>query len=174
MDSNIGILRNKIASYCETGAPFDLRKALQYYVVDVLGELAFSQSFGAQEASDDEHVPPVIEHSLLAAVTGAWPAMTFKLKKWLPLVPIRSLQRLFQGRQACADLAAKCVAKRLQELEKVSGNEDADPSKRKDLLTSLILARDPDTGEKLTQIDLQTEAFGFMYCSLSCQFHCAF
>lgn len=145
MDSNISILKNKIATYCGNGTPFDLKEALHYYVIDVLGELAFSQSFGAQEANDRDHVPPVQEHSLLAAATGAWPAMTGTLKKWLPLVPMESLQKLFQGRQACADLASKSVAARLQDLEKVKDDDNAASNQRKDILTSLIMARHPDT-----------------------------
>lgn len=161
-DSNICILKNKISTYCKSGTPFDLKEALQYYVIDVLGELAFSQSFGAQEANDRDHIPPVKEHSLLASATGAWPAMTFTLKKWLPMVPMQSLQKLFRGRQACADLASKSVAARLRDLEKVKEDSGAASNQRKDILTSLILARHPDTGEKLTQTDLETEAFGFM------------
>ncbi|KAJ9663192.1 hypothetical protein H2198_000953 [Neophaeococcomyces mojaviensis] len=162
LDTTIAILKQKLARYASTGEVFDLKKAFHYYVIDTLGELAFSQSFGVQQADDESLVPPVKEHSLLAAATGAWPAMRFRLKRWLPLVPYKPLQDLFRGRQACADLASRCVQKRLRDLADIKDDESAVRSQRKDILTSLILAKHPDTGERLTEIDLETEAFGFI------------
>lgn len=159
LDENIKILKAKLSGYCDRGEVFDLKKLLHFYVIDVLGELAFSQSFGVQMADDESLVPPVVEHSLLAAATGAWPAMTFRLKRWLPKLPIQSLRKLFEGRAACAALAASCVRSRVAALRDV---KEGDTAQRKDILTSLILAKHPDTGEKLTQADLEAEAFGFM------------
>lgn len=160
IDSNVQILKDKLVHLCATNEPFDLKKVLHYYVIDVLGELAFGRSFGLQISEDESQVPPVVEHSLLAAATGAWPAMTKVLKKWLPKLPSRTLRGLFEGRATCAALAARCVQKRMEALKGAEGL-DATPS-RKDILTSLILAKDPSTGEHLTQDDLETEAFGFM------------
>ncbi|KAL2816661.1 cytochrome P450 [Aspergillus granulosus] len=160
LDLNIAILKAKIRAHATTGHPFDLKKVLHYYVIDVLGELAFSQSFGVQEADDESLVPPVIEHSLLAAVTGAWPAMTMTLKRWLPCVPHKGLQKLLAGRKACADLASACVQRRLKGLEE--GAEAGDGEERKDILTNLIKAKHPETGARLTPVELETEAFGFI------------
>ncbi|KAG8164080.1 hypothetical protein KVR01_005998 [Diaporthe batatas] len=165
LDENILILRRKIAGYVDRGEAFNLKQLIQFYVVDVLGELAFSQSFGIQVADDDSLVPPVIEHSLLAAVTGAWPAMTLTLKKWLPKIPHGGLQTLFKGRAACASLASRCVKRRIAALEEELAKGTAH-EQRKDILTNLILAKDPETGRSLTQTDLETEAFGFMYVPL--------
>ena len=162
LDYNIQILKRRISNYCESDQPFDLKKLLQFYAVDVLGELAFSQSFGVQESDDESRVPPVVEHTLLASVTGAWPAMTFTLKRWLPKVPSKALRKLFQGRAACAALAATCVRRRVAALEEAKQIDDEAKSERKDLLTSLIFAKHPDSGDRLTQADLETEAFGFM------------
>ena len=161
LDANIRILRDKIEAYAENGEEFDLKQVLQYYVIDVLGELAFSQSFDVQKSNDHSRVPPVVEHSLLAAVTGAWPNMTVTLKKWLPMIPHKGLQDLFAGRRACAALASKCVQARL---DQVRGKRDSAQAsnERKDILTNLILAKHPDTGASLTQTELETEAFGFM------------
>jgi cytochrome P450 len=70
---------------------------------------------------------------------------------------------LFEGRAAVAKLAATCVQERLTALRNAKDlDDDAAAPERKDLLTSLILAKDPDTGERLSQIDLEAEAFGFM------------
>lgn len=159
LDANIGILRSKIDTHIARGETFDLKKLLHYYMIDVLGELAFSQSFGVQLSDDESLVPPVVEHSLLAAATGAWPAMTHSLKKWLPLVPHQGLRNLFAGRKACADLASDCVKRRL---DAQKGEEDAIETTRTDILTSLINAKHPDTGKRLKQQELETEAFGFI------------
>lgn len=161
LDLNMKILREKIARHAVANEAFDLKKAFHYYVIDTLGELAFSQTFGVQIADDEALVPPVVEHSLLAASTGAWPSMLPTLKKWLPSVPLQSLQKLFAGRRACANLASRCVQRRLLEVREAK-DDGASGSQRKDILTNLILAKHPDTGEPLTQTDLETEAFGFM------------
>lgn len=162
LDANIKILRAKISSFASRDEAFDLKKILQYYVIDTLGELAFSQTFGVQASDDETRVPPVIEHSLLAAVTGAWPMMTAHLKRWLPLIPHKGLQALFKGRKACIDLASRCVNLRLHAIRPKDGSS-SDSLERKDILTNLIMAKHPETGESLTQTDLETEAFGFMY-----------
>lgn len=90
--------------------------------------------------------------------------MTARLKKWLPLIPHRGLQALFNGRKACAELASRSVSIRLNAIRSKDGSNDM-TSERKDILTNLIMAKHPDTGEHLTQTDLETEAFGFMYVS---------
>lgn len=161
LDQNIKLLKKKILHHCVSGDSFDLKKLLHFYVIDALGELAFSKSFGVQESGDESRVPPVVEHSLLAAVTGAWPSMTQVMKRYLPLVPHAQLQKLFKGRQACADLAHQSVQRRLDDV-RCQKEQDQDTAERKDILTNLILAKHPDTGERLTQTDLETEAFGFM------------
>ncbi|EDP89834.1 hypothetical protein HBH56_212230 [Parastagonospora nodorum] len=162
LDANVKILTDKLAGYCDRGEVFDLKKLIQFYVVDVLGELAFGQSFGIQESGNESQVPPVVEHSLLAAVTGSWPAMTVTLKRWLPKVPSRTLRRLFEGRAAVVKMASACVSHRMAAMQDAKQGNDAASATRKDILTSLIKAKDPENGERLTQADLQTEAFGFI------------
>ncbi|POS69760.1 isotrichodermin C-15 hydroxylase [Diaporthe helianthi] len=160
LDENVLILRNKIAGYADRGETFNLKQLIQSYVIDVLGELAFSQSFGIQVADDESMVPPVVEHTLFASTIGAWPAMTSTLKKWLPKIPRKGMQTLFKARAACASLASRCVKRRIAALEEEKAN--GTDEQRKDILTNLILAKDPETGENLTQSDLETEAFGFI------------
>lgn len=164
LDTNIKIMRQKIRNHAEKEEVFDLKKVLHYYTIDVLGELAFGQSFGAQLSDDEALVPPVVEHSWLAAVTGSWPSMTATLKRWLPLIPHSGLQKLFRGRAECVDLAARSVQQRMDALQqtKMDELESSIGSRRKDILTSLIQATDPETGAHLRQVDLETEAFGFM------------
>ncbi|KAF4893591.1 Benzoate 4-monooxygenase [Colletotrichum viniferum] len=160
LDDNVKILRDKITKLARDGEAFDLKKLLQYYTIDVLGELAFSRSFGAQISDESETlVPPVVPHSLLGSTTGSWPAMTQMLKKRLPAIPHGGLRWLFEGRAKCARLAAECVERRLGEVDR---DAEKGSMRRTDLLTNLISAKHPDTGERLAKSDLEAEAFGFI------------
>ena len=162
LDLNIKFLTDKISSYATDGKAFDLSELIQFYIVDVLGELAFSQSFGLQETGDASRGPRVAEHVFLASTIGAWPAMTATLRRWLPWVPLGSLQRLLGSRQKVIDMARECVGRRLQDLEQARQDDVLAAEQRKDILTNLILARDPDTKERLSRTLLETESFGFM------------
>jgi hypothetical protein len=162
IDANVTILKDRISQEAVAERAFDLKSFLHYYVIDVLGDLAFSKSFDLQLTNDTSRVPPVKEHTLLASATGAWPAMLYWLKWFLPYLPIPAVQKLFNGRRDCAKLASNCVQHRLIEVQASENAKNVSVPQRKDLLTSLILAKHPDTGENLTQTDLETEAFGFM------------
>ena len=161
MDDNIALVRSRIAHYSKIGQAFDLKELIHRYIIDVLGELAFSQSFELQNTGEMSRAPPVKRHTLLGSVMGSWPSMIHWLKWVLPKLPIAPIQNLFEGRRQCAQVAADCVQRRLAQVktEETTGS-DAPP--RKDLLTTLIRAKDPDTGARLTQTDLETEAFGFI------------
>ncbi|RNJ56533.1 hypothetical protein D7B24_007138 [Verticillium nonalfalfae] len=156
LDANVKLLRHKIAGFARDGRPFDLKKLLHYYTIDVLGELAFSHSFGVQVSGDESLVPRVVPHTLLGSVTGAWPSMTQRLKRWLPLVPHAGLQDLFRSRAEVTRLASECVERRLGQVKEQGAGH------RPDILTRLIQAENPDTGEHLPRIDLEAEAFGFL------------
>lgn len=162
IDENLAILQRKISQEAVSGRPFDLKQFLHYYVIDVLGDLAFSKSFDLQLTNDTSRVPPVKEHTLLGSAMGAWPAVLQWLKWSLPRLPIPTVRSLVNGRRECAELASRSVQRRLQEVRTSEQQKGASVAQRKDLLTSLILAKHPDTGEHLTQADLETEAFGFM------------
>ncbi|KAK5046125.1 hypothetical protein LTR84_008582 [Exophiala bonariae] len=162
IDENLSILMQKISEEATAERTFDLKKFLHYYVIDVLGDLAFSKSFDLQITNDTSRVPPVKEHTLLASATGAWPALLQSLKWLLPRLPIPAVQGLVNGRRDCAELASRSVQRRLQELQTSQDQKEVSLPQRKDLLTSLILAKHPDTGKHLSQTDLETEAFGFI------------
>ncbi|ENH72102.1 Pisatin demethylase [Fusarium oxysporum f. sp. cubense race 1] len=74
------------------------------------------------------------------------------MKKVLPFIPIPWLQRLFNARAQLRKLTAACVRQRI----------DAGSIDRKDLLSCLLVAVDPDTGSKLTELDINTEAFAMI------------
>ncbi|CRK36878.1 hypothetical protein BN1708_007223 [Verticillium longisporum] len=156
LDANVKLLRHRIDGFARDGRPFDLKKLFHYYTIDVIGELAFSRSFGVQVSHDESLVPRVVPHTLLGSVTGAWPSMTQRLKRWLPLVPHAGLQDLFRSRAEVTQLASECVERRLGQVKEQGAGH------RPDILTRLIQAKHPDTGEHMPRVDLEAEAFGLL------------
>jgi len=152
MDGHLLKLLDNLGQRAETGEVFDFKALVAFYVLDVLGELAFSQSFHAQTEQAPEKLPPINDHIYLACLMGMMPEVLPYLKMVAAWTPLPWLQRLFKARAQLKALTAQCVSRRIN--EKNSG--------RKDLLTSLINAVDPETGAKLTELDINTEAFAML------------
>ncbi|KAF2768649.1 cytochrome P450, partial [Teratosphaeria nubilosa] len=124
----------------------DLKKWISFFVMDVLGELAFSPSFGVLTTGDEAQMTPIHDHAL--------PWMISYVRKVLPYIPLASLQRMIRGRDNLRRMAIESVEKRM-----------AAKSDRKDLLGRLLLeleAGQDSTGSALDIVDVQTEAFGFI------------
>lgn len=129
-----------------------MKELVSFYVFDVLGELAFSRSFDAQIEKDPEKLPPINDHIYLACLMGMMPEILPFLRAVASWMPFPWLQSLFQARRQLRDLTAACVEERIShKLEN-----------RTDLLGSLISAVDPETGAKLTPLDIKTEAFAMV------------
>lgn len=153
IDTHLSKLLDNLDHFCETGEAFDLKQFIAFYVLDILGELAFSRSFDAQKHKDPERLPPINNHIYLACLIGMMPEAIPILKVVASWAPIPWLRALFDARKQLKDLTAECVARRMHT------NVDA----RKDLLTNLINSVDQETGAKLTELDINTEAFAMMY-----------
>ncbi|KAI7761083.1 hypothetical protein LZL87_011488 [Fusarium oxysporum] len=152
VDSHILKLRNNLDHFCDSNQDFDLKDMIAFYIFDVLGELAFSRSFDSQDERDLARLPPINDHIYLACLMGMTPDALPWIKKVLPFIPIPWLQRLFKARAQLRNLTAACVRQRIE-----AGSSD-----RKDLLSCLLVAVDPDTGSKLTELDINTEAFAMI------------
>lgn len=157
IDRHIQVFRRNLDHWAESGDFFDLKRLISFYVLDVLGELAFSRSFNSQVEQNVDKLPPINDHVYLSCMLGQLPELLPYLKKIAEHSPIPWFQRLFAARKRLVDLTADCVRTRLS-------TTDHD---RKDLLTCLINAVDPETGARLTELDINTEAFAMMYVTLS-------
>ena len=62
MDSCLRHLLHRLDKAAATGKEIDLKEWIAFFVMDVLGELAFSGSFGVLESGDATLMPPVREH----------------------------------------------------------------------------------------------------------------
>lgn len=152
IDGHLRKLLDNLTHRAKTGEVFDFKELIAFYVFDVLGELAFSRSFDAQIEQVPEKLPPINDHVFLACLMGMMPEALPYLKSVAAWTPLPWLQRLFKARAQLKTLTAQCVSRRLND-------ED---SGRKDLLSSLIHAVDPVTGARLTELDINTEAFAML------------
>lgn len=148
-------LRTKLEKYADTGKVFDLKTVIGFYAYDVLGELAFSTQFNSQEMDDPAELPPINDHIFLACLYGSLPSLLPYSMRWSRHLPSPWLQGLLHSRLKIRNNVFECVAKEISEQRK---NQD----RTKNLLSQLIAAKDPETGETLTETDICSEAFAFL------------
>ncbi|KAH6685925.1 cytochrome P450 [Plectosphaerella plurivora] len=152
IDKHLLRFRANLNRFAASGERFDLKELIAFFVLDVLGDLAFRCDFDSQVHQDVSQLPPINDHIFLACLLGMVPDFMPFIKAVLPWTPVPWLQGLLKARQALKDLTATCVRRRMED----------EKGARKDLITSLINAVDPHTGKKLTELDIQTEAFAFI------------
>jgi Cytochrome P450 len=104
IDGCLSQLVEKLDRFAHTGEVFDLKFWIRLYIFDCLGELAFSQSFGALKSGSEDVLPPIAEHVRLATVAGQIPEHTTRLIKLLSYVPLPWIQRLYKGRAALREV----------------------------------------------------------------------
>jgi cytochrome P450 len=150
-DGHIAVLRQRLDGFATSGEVFDLKEAIAFFTYDMIGELAFSTQFGSQKAANQENLPPIGDHVLLACLIGIMSGLLPYSKTLVASLPIPWVRRLINGRTKLRNQTLNCVNTAMG-MEK--GNQN--------LLTHLIQAKDPDTGVNLTRADICSEAFGFL------------
>lgn len=151
-NQHIGNLVDKVDSYAKSGAAVDLKEAFSYYAYDVTGHLAFNQSFNTQVTSDPALLPPLSGHFFLGNLYGSVANLLPWIRNWTSWHPF--VRRMIDSRKQLARQAAECVDKAIE-------NHKSDERVRS-LITSLIDAKDPVTGAKLSKPEISSEAFGFL------------
>ena len=149
-DRHVENLRQKLDEYAASGDRFDLKKLIAFYGYDVLGELAFNIDFQSQVKDDPENLPPINDHILLGCLYGSLPGIlpwSMKLSNYLPFTWLR---KLIESRKKIRGTVARCVEEKTSE------------SSEKTLLTNLKKSKDPETGKELSNIEISSEAFGFL------------
>ncbi|OAP60837.1 hypothetical protein AYL99_05839 [Fonsecaea erecta] len=147
-------LNNLISAIAAQGSkPFDLKNLIGYYAYDVMGELVFHTEFGSQEAQDPAKLPPINEHIFLGCLFGMLPSLLPYSMRLANHIPLPWLQNLLESRKALRDRTSACVAHEMAR-EKISDKHS--------ILTRLIRAKDPETGERLSEVAVSSEAFAFL------------
>lgn len=78
MDGCMNKLIARLDVFAEQGQTVDLKKWISFFVMDVLGELAFSRPFGVLETGEGAQMPPIHEH---VSGFGTWLSVVVVL--WL-------------------------------------------------------------------------------------------
>jgi cytochrome P450 len=112
--------------------------------------MAFARSFGSQQSENPKEVTAIHNHILLACSIGQLPFQSVS-KFLIAHSPIPWIRQMTSSRQQLKEQCEECVSYRLDH-----------PSSRKDLLHSLINTQDPETGAKLSTLDINTEAFAML------------
>lgn len=149
-DRHVENLRQKLDKYVASGETFDLKNLIAFYGYDVLGELAFSVDFHSQEKDDSKNLPPINDHILLGCLYGSLPGILPWSMILSNYMPFSWLRELIKSRQKIRRTVARCVEEKTSE------------SSGKTLLTNLKKAKDPETGKELSNIEISSEAFGFL------------
>jgi cytochrome P450 len=150
-DRNVGNIRTKLDKYAKSGETFDLATIFAFFGHDVNGELAYSTQFDSQNKDDAANLPPINQHILLSCLIGFLPSLKPLVVRYGPHVPW--VRDMLAGRKELRDTAAANTAREYQNQAE---------SKNYNLLTSLIKAKDPETGQMLEEVDVATEAFAFL------------
>jgi benzoate 4-monooxygenase len=150
IEEQLQILIHKLMGYSQRNEIFDLKACISCYILDILGEVAFSKSFDSQTSGKADAIPAINDHILMACLVGQLPFQAVS-KAFIARSPIPRLRRLVKSRAQLKSFCAEWVHHRIQY-----------PSNRHDLLQNLIEAKDPETGAQLTELDINTEAFAML------------
>lgn len=150
INGQIQILLDKIRAFASKGEVFDLKSTISCFVLDILGEVAFSRPFNAQTKGDAEEIHAINDHFLLSCVIGEMPlqALSKTLARWSPIPWMR---RLVKSRTNLKKKCSECVRNKIN-----------CASNRRDLLQSLVTAKDVETGASLTEQEINSEAFAML------------
>ncbi|RFU30913.1 hypothetical protein B7463_g5418, partial [Scytalidium lignicola] len=154
-DQHVKNLRKKLDAYAKTGSEFDLKLLFAFYAYDILGQLAFSVDFDTQRKDDETLLPPINGHILLASLYGSLPSLLPYSMRIANYLPIPWLRGLIRNRLKIKETVTRCVANEI-------AGKNSDKNQTQTLLSQLIAAKDPETGERLTTVDISSEAFGFL------------
>jgi benzoate 4-monooxygenase len=127
------------------GEPFDLKTLLGFYAYDIMGELVFHSEFGTQKAQNPAQLPPINEHIFLSCMFGMLPSLLPYSMRIANYLPIPWLQHLLDGRKALKEKTSACLTR---EMSRQKSTE------KHSILTRLINAKDPETGENLPEVRL--------------------
>lgn len=151
IEKQMQILIKKFRVYAETGEAFDLKNAISLYVLDILGEVAFGKSFNVQAKGESEEIKAIEDHLLLSGVIGELPLQSIT-KLLSRMSPVPWMRQLMKSRNRLKEICSKCVK------SKMGSHEN-----RPDLLKSLVEATDPETKSRLTEQEINSEAFAVLY-----------
>lgn len=144
------VLVDKLRAFAKTGEVFDFKNVLSLYVLDILGEVAFSKPFSVQDKGKSDELHAINDHLFLAGVIGELPCQDL-WKSLARMSPVPWMRQLVKSRNNLKEICSRCVNFKIN-----------NPSERPDLLKSLVEAVDPESGSRLTEQEINSEAFAVL------------
>jgi len=149
----------KMDEFASTQQPFDIYFWFELFTMDLMGELAFGQDFGALEAGKPARYSKLVELSQrFANLSGLLPFGRYSVKA-LSWVPLAYVQKLWQARIEYLDYARMALEKRFQD-NRLHAPISGKP--RQDIMQRFIEAQDPETGARMDFPELRAEASSLM------------
>lgn len=138
--------------FAKSGETFNLRHHITYCIVDILGELAFSEAFGNQVDEDPKRIPRVSEAFYAGCMAGSVPLFA-PFMEWLKhhLPPSAEWLEMLEGRDVIFKLAESNVRRR-------AGRE----FERPDMLGKIMTAAEEKSGKQLTKMQVVSEAIALV------------
>ncbi|KAL2165002.1 hypothetical protein VTH06DRAFT_298 [Thermothelomyces fergusii] len=161
IDDMIELLVRKMDGFAgQWNSPFDLGAYLHYFAFDVLGEVAFSRSFGflAQGRDVDRAIETIDSSQRYNGVVGQVPELDLLLRRnplW-QLVPWLSTKNARITRMALEEMAKR------KPFDKATGGRLRTGDGRQDLMASLIQAHLKDP-QKFSEGDVFAVAHGAIF-----------
>ena len=104
IDGCLSQLIDAFDNFARRGEVFDLKLWIKLYIFDVLGELAFSQSYGALKVGSDKVLPPIGDHVRLGTVAGQFPQYAAEITKYASRLPIEWIRVAGRSRASMRDV----------------------------------------------------------------------
>ncbi len=159
VDQMMGKFMGKMDEFAQTQEPFDIYFWFELFTMDLMGELALGDNFGAIGAGKPARYSTLVEQSQrFANFSGVLPfgKSNVKVLSWIPLPKI---QKLWEARIEYLEFARQALEKRYQDDRKQiipSGKP------RQDIMQRFIEAQDPETGHKMDFAELRAETSSLM------------
>src|SRR6187402_3510170 len=107
IESQMAILITHLEDHAKSGQPFDLKTTISHFVLDVLGEVAFSRSFNAQARGTADEILAINDHIFLACIIGELQGQAF-WKTVIAWSPVPWVRRLVKSRGHLKKTCAGC------------------------------------------------------------------
>ncbi|KIX03120.1 uncharacterized protein Z518_06670 [Rhinocladiella mackenziei CBS 650.93] len=164
VDITIQSFLQRMDAFASTQQPFDIYFWFELFTMDLMGELAFGQNFGALQDGKPARYSTLVELSQrFANLSGMLPfgKHSVNVLSWTPLPYV---QRLWKARVEYLEYARMALEKRFQD-----DRQRILPSgkPRQDIMQRFIEAVDPETGTRMDFPELRAEASSLMVAGAS-------
>ena len=165
-DRNVKGLIDKLDMRAKSGGAFHLEDVIRFFSQDCNGDLSLGVQFETQKVDNPAFLPPLNDHIALAKLTGYVPWVKPYFDKFGWMIPWPYLQKLLRSRAWMRQEASRVTDIEFRRTGRMSGDikdlAEEDELGRINLFTSLVRAKDPESGELIERDDITSNAITFL------------